>query len=137
MSLGCRHWWAAPDFLGDRWAGAGEERCPGCGLCEPDAWQQRVEGKAPQVEARETPQTGPEQDDGSTCPPEMLQDSRGGRMVAWSPPPCGQGLNTVESHRRDAWAALASTWDKLWLKQMLSMKGFEGPGDQRPLLVEC
>ena len=53
----------------------------------------RVEGKAPQVEARQTPQTGPEQDDGSTCPPEMLQNSRGGRMVAWSPPPCGQGTS--------------------------------------------
>lgn len=39
--------------------------------------------------------------------------------------------------RRDAWAAFASTWDELWLKQMLSMEGFEGPGDQRPLLVEC
>lgn len=47
MGLGCRRWWAGPDFSGGKWAGAGEERCPGCGLCMPDAWQQRGEGESP------------------------------------------------------------------------------------------
>ena len=47
MGLGCRRCWAGPDFSGGRWAGAGEERCPGCGLCTPDAWWQRGESESP------------------------------------------------------------------------------------------
>ena len=38
-------------------------------------------GQEPRVEARETPQTGSEQDDGSACPPGMLQDGRAGSSL--------------------------------------------------------